>query len=80
MEARDASLILDPALLTTSYNARIIAFWTPASGVLDPVTSSAISGSIRGVKVIRVPSAFAALERRSSLEVSARDLANVRWS
>lgn len=40
----------------------------------------AIRGSIRGVSVISVPSAFAALERNTSLEVSARDLANVRWS
>ena len=37
----------------------------------------AIRGSILGVKVIRVPRAFAALIRRISLEVSASDLANV---
>ena len=39
-----------------------------------------INGSIRGASVIRVPRAFAALDRRSSLAASARDLAKVRWS
>lgn len=96
IEFRDTSFMFDPTLLITSYSARSIAFWTPVSDVLDPVTSSeynqylhekstegnlpAINGSIRGVSVIRVPSAFAALDRRTSLEVSAKDLANVRWS
>ena len=38
----------------------------------------AMRGSIRGVSVIKVPNAFAALDRRTSLEVSARDFAKVR--
>lgn len=94
---REASLMFDPDLLITSYSARSIAFWTPGSDVLDPVTSSkvyelrvhqgyysvnipAINGSIRGVSVIRVPNALAALERTISLDVSANDFANVRCS
>lgn len=40
----------------------------------------AMSGSILGASVISVPSAFAALDRNSSLVVSARDLANVLCS
>ena len=36
----DVSLIFAPALLTTSCNARNIAFLTPVSGVFEPVTSS----------------------------------------
>jgi hypothetical protein len=54
---RDTSLIFAPALLMTSYRAFSMAFLTPESEVLDPVTNSAINGSIRGVKVMRVPSA-----------------------
>lgn len=38
--AREVSLMFDPDLLITSYSARSIAFCTPRSGVLDPVTSS----------------------------------------
>ncbi len=38
----------------------------------------AISGSIRGVRVINVPRALAARLRSSSLDVSASDLAKVR--
>lgn len=41
IDARDASLMLAPALLTTSKRALSIALRTPASGVLVPVTSSA---------------------------------------
>jgi hypothetical protein len=77
---RDTSLIFAPALLMTSYRAFSMAFLTPESEVLDPVTNSAINGSIRGVKVMRVPSAFAARVLKTSLEVSANDLANVRCS
>src|SRR4051812_26227306 len=62
----------------TSYSALSIAFLTPGSDVLDPVTSSAIKGSIRGVNVMRVPNAFAARVLNTSLEVSAKDLAKVR--
>lgn len=40
----------------------------------------AMRGSIRGVRVIKVPKAFAALDRRTSLEGSAKDLAKVRCS
>lgn len=40
----------------------------------------AINGSMRGVRVINVPNALAALVRRTSLEVSAKDFANVRCS
>src|SRR5947207_13489382 len=40
MACFDVSLIFAPALLTTSCNARSIAFLTPVSGVLEPVTSS----------------------------------------
>ena len=35
---------------------------------------------MRGVRVMRVPSALAALVRKTSLEVSAKDFANVRCS
>lgn len=38
----------------------------------------AIKGSIRGLRVSRVPKAFAARDRKTSLVGSARDLANVR--
>ena len=55
-----------------------MAVLTPASDVFEPVTNSAINGSTRGVIVINVPNALAALVRSNSLEVSARDLANVR--
>lgn len=79
-EAREASPILAPALLMTSYSALSIAVLTPASAVLDPVTSSAMRGSIRGVYLIKVPSALAARVLNVSLDGSARDLANVRWS
>ena len=78
MALRDASLILSPALLTTSYSAFSIALRTPLSGVLVPATSSAIKGSTRGFRVNKVPRAFAALDLRTSLVVSARDLAKVR--
>ena len=37
----------------------------------------ATKGSIRGAKVMSVPSALAALDRKSSLVVSAKDFANV---
>ncbi|KAI7242196.1 hypothetical protein KC330_g4 [Hortaea werneckii] len=75
MELRETSLILAPALLTTWYNAFSMAFFTPGSVVFEPVTSSATRGSTRGVMVIRVPNARAALERRTSLVGSASDLA-----
>lgn len=96
IEFLDSSLMFVPALLTTSYNAWSIAFWTPESDVLDPATSSvkdislfpsqtrntnhepAIRGSIRGVRVIKVPKAFAALDLRTSLDGSAKDFAKVR--
>ncbi len=74
----DASLIFAPALLMTSYNAFNMAFLTPGSVVLDPVTNSAISGSILGVKVINVPRALAALDLSTSLDGSANDFAKVR--
>lgn len=77
---RELSPMLAPALLTTSYKAFNIAVLTPASVVLDPVTSSATKGSTRGVNLIKVPSALAARDRSTSLVVSASDLANVRWS
>ena len=80
MAPRDASLMFSPALLTTSYRAFSIAFWTPVSVVLVPVTSSAIRGSTRGFRVRRVPRALAALDLRTSLVVSARDFANIRCS
>ena len=55
-----------------------MAFLTPTSEVLEPVTNSAIRGSIRGVSVIKVPKAFAARVLKTSLDVSASDLAKVR--
>lgn len=97
--ALDTSLIFAPALLMTSYSALSIAFLTPVSSVLDPVTSSIdegistfassskshyilpdISGSTRGVSLIRVPKALAARALRTSLEVSAKHFAKVRCS
>lgn len=75
-----ASLMFLPALLTTSNKAFNIAVLTFSSAVLDPVTNSAISGSTLGVSLIKVPRAFAARARKISEEVSASDLANVRWS
>jgi len=75
---RELSPMLAPALLMTSYSALSMAVLTPASVVLDPVTSSAIRGSTRGVNLISVPRALAARLRSTSLEVSASDLANVR--
>ena len=73
-----ASLMFSPALLTTSYKAFNIAFRTPVSLVFVPVTSSAIKGSTLGLSVSKVPKAFAARERRTSLPVSANDFAKVR--
>lgn len=40
MEFLDASLMLAPALPTTSWSAFIMAFFTPKSVVLDPAMSS----------------------------------------
>ena len=57
-----------------------MAVLTPLSVVFDPVTNSAIRGSILGVYLIRVPSALAALDLKVSLEGSASDFANVRCS
>ena len=80
IEALDASLMFAPDLLTTSNSAVSMALRTPESDVFVPVTSSAINGSTRGVKVIKVPSAWAARDRKTSLEGSANDLAKVRCS